>query len=769
MRNIFSLFFTIFPLLKKWSRYPAFTGWIALSFGIIFAYKIWLFPFSRLYHSLIPYAILFLLILTLISKRKTIKSSLFFITGVFLFSFYSNEYGFLYKSINTVLSGRSPVQWCGKVISFPAFNNNIYTFYLSSKMLMTEKDTLSLHNKKFKCISPVPVKINEKITFYGSLKRPAARTNPYAYNEEFHFLSQGIYGLFSIDTIINRIAVPSGIASVPDIVRKKVLHTIALIKDPSLQAILQASFLGEKNALPLSVKKRFQDSGIYHLLAISGLHTGILISSLLLLLSVFPLPRLLKTGSAIFLLWMYVLFIGFIPSLFRAAVMATIVLISFIAQRTSYTINTIGVAGIIWLFISPSSLFTPGYQLSFAATFGIVTLFPILKSWCFPLLPYPSLHFLIKPAVSAFCISAAGFVATVGLLVLHFGYISIAGLFTNIVAVLCMSIALNSFFLSLVFSVCLPFLASLSIQITAFFLSLLMKIAAVMSQIPLATISIPVPGIEIYIIYLIGIISFITIDKKYYPTYGMVFFSCIFFTIPFSLLIRSLFFHTEIVFFDTNGHGVLTGLHFPDNKIWLVSSVSTEHAARIYTNAVCPWLRHRMGARIDAIILLSASNNNVHALEPILLDHHTARIITVYTPLDKKVRESFYSFCDYYKTKAAEAGNQWQFIPAPSCTATVYDVNTFHKWYEKPKPASLQLHVNGIHFFIQPDRSTAIPAADHQFIQHNDLLKIKHDTSDTPTIFSLRKHGAIKATIFKNKKYRIHFLGNSLIRTAPTF
>jgi len=144
--------------------------------------------------------------------------------------------------------------------------------------------------------------------------------------------------------------------------------------------IISALTLGEKKAISREQVSEFANTGIIHVMAVSGLHVGFLTTFVWLLLSILRVPVLLRIFITSAVLSLFVVVVWFRPSIVRATVMAMLVLIGKGLQRSVDGLNLLGIAVLIILGWDPESLFDLGFQLSFAAVSGIMILSPkILK------------------------------------------------------------------------------------------------------------------------------------------------------------------------------------------------------------------------------------------------------------------------------------------------------------------------------------------------------------------------------------------------------
>lgn len=146
--------------------------------------------------------------------------------------------------------------------------------------------------------------------------------------------------------------------------------------------ILSALTLGYKRDLDPETKRVFSASGASHVLAVSGLHVGIvfwLISILFGFLQKQKTGRILFVIISISLLWFYAFITGLSPSVMRASTMFTIFVAGQNLNRKANIYNSLAASAFLLLLINPNNLFDVGFQLSYAAVFGIVFLQPKLE------------------------------------------------------------------------------------------------------------------------------------------------------------------------------------------------------------------------------------------------------------------------------------------------------------------------------------------------------------------------------------------------------
>ncbi|MCA1786216.1 MAG: ComEC family competence protein, partial [Desulfobacteraceae bacterium] len=229
----------------------------------------------------------------------------------------------------------------------------------------------------------------DRIRFSGPIRPIRNFGNPGAFDYQLFLKRQGIFG--AVHTGIDKIEVLSDdnlsglIQWIQHLekTRNRFHHYVMTSLNHQDGAhILAALVTGIKYRLPTDIRDLFAKAGTSHLLAISGLHMGILslIFFFLLyrMLSVFP--RLLigggakKTAGVITLipLCLYGVFSGFSPATQRAFIMIAIFMFSFLGEKQSHPINTLAGAGILILLADPAALFSISFQLSFTAVLFII-------------------------------------------------------------------------------------------------------------------------------------------------------------------------------------------------------------------------------------------------------------------------------------------------------------------------------------------------------------------------------------------------------------
>src|SRR5690606_35291651 len=132
------------------------------------------------------------------------------------------------------------------------------------------------------------------------------------------------------------------------------------------------------------LRQAYADTGVVHIVSISGSHTAMLFLVVTWLFFWLRRPGLqwIKYAAGVALVWVYVLVAGAPPSALRSAVMFTVFALSFMTERGQQPLNTLLMAAFVLLMANPMFLFAIGFQLSFTAVLSLILFYqPIYRLW----------------------------------------------------------------------------------------------------------------------------------------------------------------------------------------------------------------------------------------------------------------------------------------------------------------------------------------------------------------------------------------------------
>ena len=242
-------------------------------------------------------------------------------------------------------------------------------------------------------------------------------------------------------------------------------------KDSDTYAVVAAMALGDKSALSQDLKDIYSITGASHILALSGLHLGIIYA----LLSLFVFSRrwqMLSQMIIILSIWAFVFLVGMSTSVVRSAMMLTVYALLSLGHRDRMSVNTLAFTAIVTLMISPMSLFDVGFQMSYMAVLSILLFTPLMEGVFTA--EYLMSHRLVRWLWGMVVVSLSAQIGTAPLIAYYFGRFSCYFLLTNFIVI---PAAMLILYLSLVVLL-IPSLTYILFHIVAALNSLLTKMAS---------------------------------------------------------------------------------------------------------------------------------------------------------------------------------------------------------------------------------------------------------------------------------------------------
>lgn len=305
--------------------------------------------------------------MTLKSKLLTYASILllFFSLGNFL----SIERSFkLNDSLSTPISGNVYTVLINKFTQSKSGWNRVEGEFLNSN-LKHQKLLLLAENRSFTPKSIIRIQANVEV-----IKN---KGNPGEFDMEHYYAGKGIYYsafLSKQDGIRVIKTAEIGILQRIEKLQTKWGNTFDAFLKEDESSLAKALILGDKKDIETNIKSDFSRSGAMHLLAVSGLHVGIIYMILLFVTKLFSkfITRRLAVTIVIVLLWFYALLSGFTPSVIRATFLFTVLSFSTIFSKNNNALNSLFFSAFVLLLIQPAYLFDIGFQLSYLAMIGII-------------------------------------------------------------------------------------------------------------------------------------------------------------------------------------------------------------------------------------------------------------------------------------------------------------------------------------------------------------------------------------------------------------
>ena len=227
-------------------------------------------------------------------------------------------------------------------------------------------------------------KVDDVLVLYAPLLSISKPQNPYHFDYSAYLKNLDVYHQFRIseNEILNRYKGSRTIVGLAEEFRNYAIQQLERTKiQDDERSIIQALVLGERRDISKRLYEEYAAAGAIHILAVSGLHVGILFLILSWLLSfteALPGGRFIKTILLLLLLWGFALLSGLSASVIRAVTMFSFFSMAQLSRRPTNSYNTLFLSFFILLLINPKWLFHVGFQLSYIAVLSILLLQPIL-------------------------------------------------------------------------------------------------------------------------------------------------------------------------------------------------------------------------------------------------------------------------------------------------------------------------------------------------------------------------------------------------------
>jgi len=252
-----------------------------------------------------------------------------------------------------------------------------------------------------------------------------------------------------------------------EIGRRLLRRMSALGMEEKTRAVVAAMTLGDRSLLTRDTRELFADAGASHLLALSGLHLGIIVGLFLQLMNgrfLCSRWRYVLGVSVLMFAWMYAWLTGMPTSLVRAATMTSLFICASLLNRYGDPLQHLLLTGIILLLVRPMYLFDVGAQLSFLSVAGILLFYRPLYMWFFDRWRYQIFwlerYWLLWP-FTTFAVSLCAQLLTFPLVAFYFHQIPVYGAVLSIVLIPLTTLFIALAFTVLVLSVLWPAAASL--------------------------------------------------------------------------------------------------------------------------------------------------------------------------------------------------------------------------------------------------------------------------------------------------------------------
>ena len=469
------------------------------------------------------------------------------------------------------------------------------------------------------------ISYGNNITLTGRLILPRGATNPGGFDYKGWLSSRGVGALLYVNKIIS---VNNGWGN-PLIIfsywlREKAISCVDRFSGGSSGALLKGMLVGERESIPENIVEDFRKAGVIHIIAISGQNLSLVGFATFLILSIFGLSKRLSAIIVIPVIVLYSIMTGFDPPVVRAMIMGLLVLFAMVFELKVSLLNIIGSAMLIFLLLNPTMLFDVGFQLSFASTIGIATLYK------------PVLRFLyILPAFLKEMVSAtlSAQIGVIPLLMYHFYNVSIVSFIANLIIIPLSSFTMVVGFIALVFSFPFSFIGITIGEISGQFSTAIIYLTHIFSQFHWSSVSIPKPGVELIVFIYVSIVFLVLfLGQSFRRTSAIIF--CSFIGLyGFGIAVKQAPPDMRLTFLSV-GDGRAVVLE-KQKKCYIMDCGSKSSGDNAY-NTLKSYLNMRGIRKIDSLIISHPHSDHINGISRLLSEFTVNNIYSIPYPYPTK-------------------------------------------------------------------------------------------------------------------------------------
>jgi len=342
------------------------------------------------------------------------------------------------------------------------------------------------------------------VEFYAKFYPLKRKSNFYNSIFDYYYASVQISGSAYVKSVllINKIETQNQVTNILSKYKTDFSQFLEDNLSDNNTSIINAMVTGKRKKIPEKTKYLWKESGIYHLLAISGAHVGILSFVLFYLLKFFRLKERKIYYFQIFFILIFLLFIGKNPPVFRASLMIILYFFAKLTWKDTDMINIVSLSGIIYLVIYPLSSLSIGFILTYFTTILLIFVFR----------RFSNVFFISTRVEQALYLVFFAFLISLPLNIYFFNYAPFSGLILNLLTFIIVPLILILSLFSLLFFKFIPAAAVIPVKASLFLISKLNLCAEYLGEKLLIR---PVtPPLIIIFVYIAILLVFILVRKK---------------------------------------------------------------------------------------------------------------------------------------------------------------------------------------------------------------------------------------------------------------
>jgi competence protein ComEC len=331
----------------------------------------------------------------------------------------------------------------------------------------------------------------DRVALRGVLEEPSQERNPGEFSPRQFYTANGIPFVMNVREPPRLLERGGGAwlhRTILFPMRRFILRTIDSTVGGVEGELLKGILIGERGGIDPGTRRAFTVAGVAHVLAVSGSNVAVVAWFLLFLLGFARVSKVIRITILCIGLVGYMMIVGNQPPVVRATIMAFIVVGGGLLQVKADPFNSLGVAALIVLGFQPRQLFDVGFQLSFAAVFFILYLYPMFNARISLLTGTNLIMRGCRAALRVIAVSAAASIGTIPITATAFGQVSVIGLLANVIVIPLVGAGVVLGFFSLLFAPVSSVLLESYAQLNRIVLQLTLEVTEFASGLPGASI-----------------------------------------------------------------------------------------------------------------------------------------------------------------------------------------------------------------------------------------------------------------------------------------
>ena len=401
--------------------------------------------------------------------------------------------------------------------------------------------------------------------------------------------------------------------------RSQLLQSIDRMHSERSASFLRGLLLADRSKIPADVKQSFVETGTIHVLAVSGLHVGVVALMFYGFFGLLRLPRKMSVAATIAGLVFYMFLVGAPPSVVRATIMAIVLLIGPMIERKIDVYQSLSVAALILLLWDSNNLFNVGFQLSFAAVLSIVYFYPMFSRLIERLTEHTGRMRFIKPVLQLFAVSLAAQIGTLPFTAYYFDRVSIVSLAANVFVVPAVGLNVMLGFSTLGLSAVSTSLAENYAVLNDVLVSWLLEAVKYTAEVPYASVHTAQFEASFSLFYYAGVLGLVNLQNRKAVKTLLILTLLLVNVVVYARVFRTEDAKLKVTFIDVwQGDAIL--LELPSGEKVLLDAGGRTDTFDSGERTVAPFLRYKGINRLDAVIMSHPHSDHIGGV-PYLLDH----------------------------------------------------------------------------------------------------------------------------------------------------